>query len=282
MPLVALIMFSCEKETLIQVKPKPSFLLNHNIDTLLEGTTIGTEHNDYLDEVIEISGFPYHTLANLFDLTETTNNIFFNDTLYVNAGITGENFITGIVEDATNFENLEGVSTYLYQNNMINSTISNYLLELSDLLESGLDYFIAEDLDSYLNSIMGFIIDVKDDQNIDEQELVLLLGCAEVAYYSGIYWFEVMMDDNHPWFEPIYIEHAIAPDPKDRWWKKPMRLGLDVGGFLLGWVLGYEGVDLYLSNFHPEIPVATRAQMGGASGTALGGIIAKETSAWVN
>jgi len=251
----------------------PVYSLYYDIDSLLTNSQIGIEHNEYMDDVTNLASFPNHSLTDLFSLSQTYHPFFFSDSLITESGINSQDFIDSIIEYA-HFENsLNDVAYFYYVNEVITGQAYDKLIELHEAINcsSTFEQFDSGNIDSFLNSVCEIIISV-NSLSISTFEKNLVRHTCEIAYYSSMYWLDVLHDEENLWHEPVFSEAYQDPNP---WWKKVLigtaRLTLDVVGFAAGTLGGYFGMSKITAN----------EAVCGTVGVTLGSICAKETSSWI-
>jgi hypothetical protein len=268
---------SCNKNDQNQINGQlfPFFSLYYNIDSLLNNSQIGVEHNEYLDDVLNLASFPNHTLSDLYLLSQSYHPVIFSDSLITISGINSQDFIDSIVEYTHLGNGLNDVAIYYYTNEVITEQVYDKLIELHDAINCSatLEQFDNGNIDSFLNSVCEIIISI-NSLPVSTFEKKLVTHTCEIAYYSSIYWLDVLYDEGNAWHEPIFSEAYQDPIPR---WKKVLigagRLTLDVVGFASGSLGSWFVLDKFDAIENPSYK--------SAFSIGLGGICAKEASSWI-
>jgi len=274
--MVFFVQFGCKKESLTGDKA----ILTAQIFPSVEGEM----HNDFLEDVVNLDNFPYHSVMDLYLLGQTYNTNFWNDSLLLAIGFFNEGFVdlslsTSLLNQVITWESMEDCVDYL--NNNYETGLSwhffNKLIELGNIFKS--DSTLYRLNDNRINMILTEIDDFHASvlsMEIPEIEKVLLQKNAEIAYYSMIYWSEVYHNPQHPWHAAIW---PLGEEDPPKWWQKALRglaqVGLDVAGFAAGSTVGW----VYWLLIDPDVPHDGFA-IGGSVGFGI--FMAQKCSSWID
>lgn len=228
---------------------------------------LGISHNGYLDAVAQLPSFPNHTYSDLYSLSVTyfpdihsdSNNIVYGINSYSNYS----NWL-GLIDG---FANYEECIIYLENNSTLFSVhFYSKLRELDQIInsDSTITRLATNRLTDVLAELNNFYIEIENSSLLSNNEKIGLQENVEIAYYSMMYWYEVSINQNNPWYKPTFsqFDNAKLPDWLKKAGKIVLKVSLDAGGFTLGFGLG-SGLGA------PGGPAASVAA-GTAGGTLLG------------
>lgn len=178
---------SCSKDS-NQINNENSFKKTNNDSKILsENDSIyGVIHNDCLDYISKLPGFPYIT-QNKKLLEEYISNFFYQKYNIVVSD-------TRFKQNTIKYSSVSELSLDLLNNNHISEQVNRYLIQLDTIT------FYSNDFTEFDNNITNVVSSALNDQLLNSYQQHVIISSAYFFRSTTLYWIRVINDFSSPWY----------------------------------------------------------------------------------